>query len=115
MMYSFDDGGTSAHKRQIKHASTLFLIAVAIVNIGVFGWRWITHETYEDCLKQAAKASNGVAKAYRDLKDICADRETSRRLDAMQVQEPQIQISDASSANERQEVTDPEILKHLNK
>lgn len=67
-----------AFNRQMKRNSTIFLAAVVAVNVGYFGWRLATHETYEGCLKEAAQSANGVHRAYADLRAICADRETAR-------------------------------------
>lgn len=67
-----------AYNRQMKRHSTIFLAAVVAVNVGYWGWRWATNETYETCLKEAARSANGVARAYADLREICADREIAR-------------------------------------
>lgn len=67
-----------AFNRQIKRNSTIFLAAVVAANVGYWGWRWATPETYEACLKEAARSANGVHRAYADLRAICAARDTAR-------------------------------------
>ena len=72
------NGNSPAFNREMKRNSTIFLIVVIVVNVGYFGWRWATSETFESCIKDAAQAANGVPRAYADLRSICDDREFER-------------------------------------
>lgn len=113
------DGNTPSHDRSIRRASTIFLAAVVGVNLAYWGWRWATHETYESCLKDAARAAGGVARAYADLREICEERETARLLQSMPAVEPLNSLFDdlpMSSPQQRQkpaaqrELTDAEVF-----
>ena len=77
-----------AYNRHMKRNSTIFLAAVVAVNVGYWGWRWATHETYEACLKDAAQSANGVHRAYADLREICADREITRMNERLPAPKP---------------------------
>lgn len=75
------DGNTVINNQRIKRQSTIFFIAVVAINVVYFGWRWATYETYEGCLKDAAKAANSMPRAYADLRDICESREIERLIE----------------------------------
>jgi hypothetical protein len=71
---------THSFNSKMKRNSTLFLAAVAAVNVGYWGWRYATHETLESCLIKAAQAANGAPRAYADLREICENRELERQV-----------------------------------
>ncbi|GAB3188626.1 hypothetical protein [Hydrogenophaga aquatica] len=51
------------------------IIGAGIVGATILiGWLAFGQQSYEGCLKSAAKAANGVPMAYHDLRSICDDK-----------------------------------------
>lgn len=105
------DRNTGQFNQEVKRNGTIVLAVVIAVNVGYWGWRWATHEDYEGCIKQAAKAANGVSRAYFDLRKICDDRQTERMIAAM----PAPKEDSAQPSEKLKLVTDQEILRKLNR
>ncbi len=78
MNYSFDDGGTERHRQEMQRNSRIVLGVVLAAGLGYAGWVFATYESYETCIKQAAKTANGVRSAYLDLRGICDQKEIRR-------------------------------------
>ncbi len=71
--------------------SALFVAAVALANLAYWGWNWATAETFEQCLRTAAKDSSGVARAYADLRRFCEEKELERQIAALPPPKPNTQ------------------------
>lgn len=106
---------TPTFNQQRKREGTIVLTVVVAANLAYLGWRWANNETYEDCLKSAAKASAGVHRAYADLREICDNKETVRLIQQTPTPKRQAPTAAEFLDSPLKPVTDPDVLRQLNK